>query len=113
MYADVPVTGELMSKGLSVKGQLNDNDAMLFVFEQSDIHSFWMQDMKFPIDIIWVDSSVEVVYIKENMHPCISAIICLLYTPNTDSQYVLETVAGFTQRHDLHVGTYIDFELVG
>lgn len=86
---------------------------MLFVFEQSDRHSFWMQDMKFPIDIIWVDSGVEVVCIKENMHPCISTFICLLYTPNTDSQYVLETVAGFTQRHDLNVGTHIDFELVG
>lgn len=40
LYADVPVTGELMSKCLSVKGQLNENEAMLFVFEQSDRHSF-------------------------------------------------------------------------
>ena len=34
------------------------------------------------------------------MKPCISTIICLLDTPNTDCHYV-ETVVGFTQRHDL------------
>ena len=34
------------------------------------------------------------------MKPCISAIISLLDTPNTDCHYV-ETVVGFTQRHDL------------
>lgn len=82
LNADVPVTGEQMSKGLSVKDQLKENEAMLFVFEQSARHSFWMKDMKFPIDIIWLDSDEKVVYIKENMQPCISTIICLLYTPN-------------------------------
>ena len=46
------------------------------------------------------------------MKPCISTIICLLDTPNTDCHYV-ETVVGFAQRHDSYVGTYIDFEFVG
>jgi uncharacterized membrane protein (UPF0127 family) len=79
------------------KNQLKENEAMLFVFQQSARHSFWMKDMKFPIDIIWLDSDEKVVYIKENMQYCISTIICILYTPNPDSQYVSETVAGFSQ----------------
>src|SRR5215210_3503652 len=112
LNANVPIADELMSKGLAVKNQLKENEVMLFVFQQSARHSFWMKDMKFPIDIIWLDSDGKVVYIKESMQPCISTIICILYTPNTDSQYVLETVAGFTQRHNVSVGTNIDFELV-
>jgi len=112
LNADIPITGEQMSKGLAVKNQLKENEAMLFVFEKPDRHSFWMNDMKFPIDIFWLDSNGKVVYIKENMQPCISTILCIFYTPNTDSQYVLETVAGFTQRHNVSVGTNIDFELV-
>jgi len=95
------------------KNQLKENEAMLFVFKKPDKYSFWMKDMKFPIDIIWLDSDGKVVYIKESMQPCISTIICILYTPNTGSQYMLETVSGFTQRHNVSVGTDIDFELVG
>jgi uncharacterized protein len=112
LNADIPIISEQMSIGLAVKNQLKENEAMLFVFEKPGRHSFWMKDMKFPIDIFWLDSDGKVVYIKENMQPCISTIICILYTPNTDSQYVLETVAGFTQRHNVSVGTNIDFELV-
>ena len=104
LNADIPIISEQMSKGLAVKNQLKENEAMLFVFEKPGRHSFWMKDMKFPIDIFWLDSDGKVVYIKKNMQPCISTIICILYTPNTDSQYVLETVAGFTQRHNVSMG---------
>jgi uncharacterized membrane protein (UPF0127 family) len=68
--------------------------------------------MKFPIDIIWLDSDDKVVHIEHNLQPCVSVLICTSYTPNTDSQYVLETVAGFTQRYNVSIGTDIDFELV-
>jgi uncharacterized membrane protein (UPF0127 family) len=43
LNANVPIAGELMSKGLAVKNQLKENEAMLFVFEQSARHSFWMK----------------------------------------------------------------------
>jgi uncharacterized protein len=110
--ADIPVTSELMAKGLAVKNQLKENEAMLFIFEESAKHSFWMKDMKFPIDIIWLDSDGKVVHIERNLQPCVSVFICPSYTPNTDSLYVLETAAGFTQRHNISVGTNIDIELV-
>ena len=112
LNANVPITSELMAKGLAVKNQLKENEAMLFVFEESAKHSFWMKDMKFPIDIIWLDSDGKVVHIEQNLQPCASVFICTSYTPNTDSQYVLETVAGFTQRHNVSIGTDIDFKLV-
>ena len=111
LNAEVPITSELMSKGLAVKNQLRENEAMLFVSEESAKHSFWMKDMKFPIDIIWLDSDGKVVHIEQNLQPCVSVLICTSYSPNTDSQYVLETIAGFTQRHNVSVGTHIDFEL--
>ena len=39
--------------------------------------------------------------------------ICPSYAPNTNSQYVLETVSGFAQRHNIGLGTYIKFDLMG
>ena len=50
--------------------------------------------MKFPIDIIWIHSDGKIVHIEENFEPCPLVIICPSDTPNADSQYVLETVAG-------------------
>ena len=112
LSAEIPVTGELMSKGLSVKNQLRENESMLFVFEEPLRHTFWMKDMKFPIDIIWLDSNGKIVHIEENLMPCPLVLICPSYAPNTDSQYVLETIAGFAQRHNISLGTTIKFELL-
>ena len=112
LSAEIPVTGELMSKGLSVKNQLRENESMLFVFEEPLRHTFWMKDMKFPIDIIWLDSNGKIVHIEENLMPCPLVLICPSYAPNADSQYVLETIAGFAQRHNISLGTTIKFELL-
>jgi hypothetical protein len=112
LNADVPVTNELMAKGLAVKNQLKENEAMLFVIEDPAKNSFWMKDMKFPIDIIWLDGNGKAVHIEHNLQPCVSTFICPIYTPNIDSQYVLETVTGFTQRHNISVGNNIELELV-
>jgi uncharacterized protein len=112
LSAEIPTTQELMRKGLAVKNELKENESMLFVFDKPEKHSFWMKDMKFPIDIIWLDSNGKVVHVEENLEPCPLVIICTSYTPNADSQYVLETVAGFTQRHNISLGTNIVFESV-
>jgi uncharacterized protein len=112
LSAEIPVTGELMSKGLSVKNQLRENESMLFVYEEPLRHTFWMKDMKFPIDIIWLDSNGKIVHIEENLMPCPLVLICPSYAPNADSQYVLETIAGFAQRHNISLGTIIKFELL-
>jgi len=113
LNADLAVTQEQMSKGLSVKDKLEENESMLFVFEDLSRHSFWMKDMKFPIDIIWLDRNGKIVHVEKNLQPCVSVLICTNYSPNTDSHYVLETVSEFTQRHNISVGTDIDFELIG
>jgi uncharacterized protein len=112
LTADLALTNEQKEKGLSVKDKLKESEAMLFIFEESAQHSFWMKDVKFPIDIIWLDSDGKVGHIEQNLQPYVSVLICISYSPDIDSQYVLETVAGFTQRRNISVGTDIDFELV-
>ena len=112
MSAEIPVTGELMSRGLSVKDQLRENESMLFVYEEPLRHTFWMKDMKFPIDIIWLDSNGKIVHMEENLMPCTLVLICPSYAPDADSQYVLETTVGFALRHNISLGTNIKFELL-
>ena len=114
LTAYVAITNDQQVKGLSVKDHLKENEGMLFVFERPTRQVFWMKDMRFPIDIIWLDSNGTVVHIEHNLQPCIMtfAFICPSYIPDKDSLYVLETVAGFSKKHSIKVGTNVDFQLI-
>jgi uncharacterized membrane protein (UPF0127 family) len=111
LVAYVAATNEQKAKGLSVKDTLPEYEAMLFVFETAQEHSFWMKNMKFPIDIIWLDSDKAVVHIEHNLQPCSFDLLCPSYKPNNNALYVLETVAGFAQKHDIVEGTRVEFQL--
>lgn len=74
--------------GLMQHDILQDDTGMWFIFTSEDRHSIWMKNMKFPIDIIWVDSNYKVVDIKRNAEPCTDG--CEVYSPSKDAKYVLE-----------------------
>jgi uncharacterized membrane protein (UPF0127 family) len=111
LVTDISATNEQRAKGLSGKEGLAENEAMLFVFSNEAKHTFWMKDMKFPIDIIWIDSDNTIVHIEHNLQPCGTVVLCPTYRPNDDSLYVLETVGGFAEKHDIVKGTRVEFEL--
>lgn len=111
LIADISATVEQRIKGLSVKDALGENEAMLFVFDVEAEHRFWMKDMKFPIDIIWISSDKIVVDIEQNLHPCDLGLLCSTYEPEGDSLYVLETVGGFAGKYGVVKGTTVEFDL--
>src|ERR671910_2381070 len=43
--------------------------------------------------------------------PCIPSLTCPTYSPDKEVQYVLETAAGFSKKHQLTIGNHVDFEL--
>ncbi|MFY9794471.1 MAG: DUF192 domain-containing protein [Candidatus Nitrosopolaris sp.] len=113
--ADIAITGEQTTKGLDIKNNLTENQGMLFVFQQPDRYGFWMKGMKFPIDIIWLDSNGTVTHIEHSLKPCPPAnsnLVCPTYFPEKDSLYVLETVPGFSMKHNVRLGTHVGLELV-
>jgi len=115
VIADIALTGEQKTKGLDVKNNLTENQGMLFVFQQPYRYGFWMTGMKFPIDIIWLDSNGVVTHIEHSLNPCPPAssnLACPLYFPEKESLYVLETVAGFSMKHNVRLGSHVSFELV-
>jgi uncharacterized protein len=115
VMTDIALTGEQQTKGLDIKNNLTENQGMLFVFQQPYRYGFWMNGMKFPIDIIWLDSNGVVTHIEHSLKPCPPAssnLVCPTYFPEKDSLYVLETVAGFSMKHNVRLGTHISFELI-
>lgn len=93
-------------QGLSGRQDLNENEGMLFVFDQSNQYSFWMKDMNFPIDIIWINENLKVVYIKKDARP---ESYPESYGPDTNAKYVLEVASGFSEKNNLKVGDSVLF----
>ncbi len=103
---DLALTAETREKGLSGRNFLEEGKGMLFVFNQADKYSFWMKDMKFPIDIIWIGEDFRVVYMKENALP---ESYPETFTPGQNARYVLEVSAGFLQKENLKLGDKAEF----
>jgi uncharacterized membrane protein (UPF0127 family) len=99
---------ELRIKGLSGSEKLNENEGMLFLFDKPSKEGFWMNEMKYAIDIIWLDSNSSVVHIEKNLEPCKIFLGCPVYDPQVDSLYVIELSTGFVDRHSIKNGTIID-----
>lgn len=82
---------------------------MLFIFPKEDSLPFWMPDMNFPIDIIWINKNCQIVHIEKSLQPCVDEKTCPITTPDKLSQFVLETVAGFSEKNRLNVGEKLNF----
>lgn len=98
--ADTPVARE---RGLSGRHDMASNHAMLFSFDTNSNECFWMRDMLFNIDIVWLDGQNKVTAIERNISPS-------SYPQNFchDGQHVIEFTAGTIDRLHLKVGDQAD-----
>ena len=104
---ETALTIEEKAQGLSGRKSLNDDEGMLFVFfPDPDIYPFWMKDMNFAIDIIWIGADQKVVYIQKDARP---ESYPRVYDPLSKSEYVLEVVSGFSEKNNLQVGDGVEF----
>ena len=86
---------------------------MLFVFENKGPYGFWMKDMKFAIDIIWIDENKNILDIVANTapQPGKKDKELTVYKPRDDALYVLEFNAGLANLNNLQIGDKVSFEL--
>lgn len=100
------------TKGLRGKPVLQTNEGMLFVFKDEAIRPFWMPDMNFPIDIIWINQHQEIVYIAKDAKPCPRPSTqenCHNITPNKIASSVLEVKAGLANDYQMKIGDKVTF----
>jgi len=85
------------AQGLSGRASLQQNSGMLFLFEEPFIASFWMKDMNFPLDFIWIRDNT-IVDITERV-PAPTDVNLPSYQPNQPVDAVLEVNAGWVAEH--------------
>lgn len=103
-------TDEEKQIGLSKKTALDENSGMLFVFDNPDFHSFWMKEMKFPIDIIFINGDKVVTVFGQVNPPSSLNSELVLYQPEEKSDKVLELNAGTSKKYNIKKGTVIKIE---
>lgn len=108
LTVEIARTPEEQSRGLSGRPELAETGGMLFVYEAPEQPRFWMKEMHFPIDIIWLDQKQKVVEITRNLSP---QTYPQTFSPRTPIKYVLEVNAGTAAKNNLQIGDLIHFSL--
>ena len=106
---EVADTVEKRSLGLGKRSGLENGWGMLFVFEKHKQHGFWMKDMQFPLDIIWLDNH-RIVHILRNVQPAKSGDFPPVMTPPVAGNFVLEIDAGRADELKLQVGQRLKYQ---
>jgi len=106
---EVVSTDADMERGLMYRTSLGQDKGMLFVFTSDDKEQFWMKNMHFNLDILWISSDKHIVYIGQNIPAC-TADPCPVYTPTQAARYVLELNSGYTNSHQWKVGDKLDLK---
>ncbi len=104
---EISDTPALRQRGLSGRKSLAENAGMLFIFEHPDYHYFWMKDMKFSLDLIWILNG-KVVDITPHVSPPSGPVRQLTrYRPSSPADRVLEVKAGVAETCGVKVGDEI------
>ena len=85
---------------------------MLFIFESDQHLSFWMIDMKFPLDMVWIASSCEVVDVTLNApipEPGQTPSELPRFSPQSPARFVLEINAGEFETSGAKIGDRVRF----
>ena len=101
LKTEIALSADEKQKGLSGRDYLTKNRAMLFVFLQSGSYSFWMKNMKFPIDIIWLDDELKIIGLEKNINP---NTFPEKFFPPSLAKFVLEVNGGWSDENKIKEG---------
>lgn len=110
MRWEVVDTDEGRERGLSGREKMGDGDGMLFVFPKRGLYPFWMKDMSFDLDIVWLDGEtvVDVATLPRSIQADGSrAAWVSRHVPLRLADRVLEMKAGLARAYHLGRGTRV------
>lgn len=105
LYTHIATSKKEQETGLSYQRAIDADEGMLFIFEKPGRYGFWMKDMNFPIDILWISEEGRVVHIEENVT---TSTFPEVFTNEPQAKYVLEVNSGGAKDFGLFLGTKID-----
>jgi uncharacterized protein len=107
---DLANTPDSRKQGLSGRKSLASDSGMLFVFDKPGVYSFWMKDMKFALDFIWIKDKKVVDLIKQvpPPEPNQKDETLPIYQPSSQVDSVLEVNSGYVDSNGIKLGDSIE-----
>lgn len=99
-------TPEKRERGLSSRDLLETGHGLLFIFDTPGTYGFWMKDMRFPIDIVWIDENWQIIAVERNVSP---ETFPQIFTPEKPIRYALELNAGEAEIFGIDTGGILSF----
>jgi uncharacterized membrane protein (UPF0127 family) len=91
--------------GLMNRKSMQENQGMLFIFPFERFQSFWMRNTFISLDMIFVDANKTIVTIHKNTQ----VLSDQSYPSSKPAKYVVEVVAGFTDKYNIKIGDKIEW----
>jgi uncharacterized protein len=104
---EIAKTDEERQLGLSDRKSLDQGKGMLFLFDQPGNYSFWMKNMQFPLDLIFIKDNT-VVSVSQNAQPAKGNENPPLFFPEGPINKVLEINAGLAQKYGIKKGSDVE-----
>jgi uncharacterized membrane protein (UPF0127 family) len=102
---EVVISEEAKRRGLMFRDRLPPQTGMFFVYQdEPQRRNMWMPNMRFPLDIVWLDSSLKIVSIRSNVEPCPNIRNCPRISSIYKCQYAIEFPAGEVEALGLRIG---------
>jgi uncharacterized membrane protein (UPF0127 family) len=97
------------TRGLSFRPSLGAQAGMLFVFGGGGVQTFWMKDMNFPLDMIWISGNTVAGFAQNVPAPAPNAGLLGLptYSSPANVDKVLEVNAGTVAKYNIKVGDLV------
>ncbi len=105
LFVQVAENQSARTLGLSYRESLDPYDGLLFIFEEYNRHGIWMKDMNFPIDILWLDYDMQVVWLEKDVLP--ESYPDIFHSP-TPAWFVLEIPVGMSLEMGFEVGSKLE-----
>jgi uncharacterized membrane protein (UPF0127 family) len=104
LEVEVADTQKSRELGLSGRKSMGNDEGLLFVFDTPGRYGFWMKDMKFPLDIVWINDNGIVVSIERDLDP---STYPKVFTNQSDARYVLEINQGQAEHFGMYLGSKV------
>ena len=106
-FVELAQTKKEQERGLMFIDRLAPDSGMLFVYRDEAPRSFYTKNTYLPLDMIWMDKEMKVVFIKKNAHPGDSRVYETI-SPQEKAMYVLELNAGCADRAGIKIGDKLE-----
>ena len=104
------VSPQALQRGLSGRTWLHSGTGMLFIFPVLTLQSMWMPDMRFPLDIVWLDENLSVVHITYGLQPCVVKTDCPSSSSKYEAKYAIEMPQGDAAKYGFRNGMSLSVE---